>query len=113
MINGFHLGEAENENSGGESAARLGVFTAATGGGGREGRRRPPASSLLLLPGTAGRHSGVKKDMALDARLQKQSEHGNLVMHRSPSRPRLLPNIVTGRLLPLDLPGESFSEVPT
>lgn len=26
MINGFHLGEAENENSGGEAATRLEVF---------------------------------------------------------------------------------------
>ena len=29
MINGFLLGEAENENRGGEAATRLGVFVAA------------------------------------------------------------------------------------
>lgn len=36
MINGFHLGEAENENSGGEATTRLGVFVAATRVEGRE-----------------------------------------------------------------------------
>lgn len=105
MINGFHLGEAENENSGGESATQLGVFAAATGVGGREGWPVPAAGSLLFLLGMAGRHSGAKKHMALDVLLQKQSERRNLMMYRSLTHPRLLPNIVTERLLPLDLPG--------
>lgn len=49
MINGFHLGEAENENSGGEAATRLRVFAAAT----RVERREiwpAPAGRALYRP---------------------------------------------------------------
>lgn len=46
MINGFHLGEAENENSGGEAATRLRVFAAATRVERREIRPAPAGRAL-------------------------------------------------------------------
>lgn len=49
MINGFHLGEAENENSGAEAATQLGVFTAATRVEGRESWPVPAGHALYLL----------------------------------------------------------------
>lgn len=77
MINGFHLGEAENENSGGVAATPLGVFVAAPGA---EGQGRSGQWPLPSLPARLGRHSGAKKHMALDMHLQKESESCNLVM---------------------------------
>lgn len=113
MINGFHLGEAENENSGAEAATRLGVFTAATRVEGREIWPVPAGRALyLLFPARLGRHCGEKKHMAFDMHLQKQSESCNLVMHCLLFHLCSLPNIMNEKLFFLDLPkGVSFSEV--
>lgn len=97
MINGFHLGEAENENSGGEAATRLGVFVAAPWAEvwGRSGQWPLP-----FLQARLGRHSGAKRHMALDMHLQEQSESCNLVMHCLLFPPCSLPNVCVGEATP-------------
>lgn len=84
MINGFHLGEAENETVG-ERRNQPIVFVAAPQEEGW-GESWPLASTFLQ----------ARQHMALDMHLQEQSESCNLVTHCLLFPPCSLPNVCVG-----------------
>ena len=99
MINGFHLGEAENENSGGVPATRLGVLAVTTsvqlqGQRGR-GRCLPAVPSTFPSPHDWGGTVGRRSAWLLTCICTNKSENCPLVTHCLLFRPCSLETFVT------------------